>query len=82
MSETYPPQVRQFVEQELASGSYQSEDELVIEALQVFRELKSRHQRLRTDVQESIAQAERGAVKPLDTEATKAEARRQFTENS
>ena len=78
MSNTYPPDLEQFVEEELASGKYKNEAELVIDALKVLRELKSRHQQLRTEIHNAILQAERGEVILLDTEATKAEGRRRL----
>ena len=73
MPMTYPPELEQFVQQELANGRYQSEDELVIAALSVFREMKQRHDELRRDVQRSIEQADRGEVEELDIDAIKAE---------
>ena len=74
MANSFPPDIEQFVRQELASQEYQSRDDLVLDAMRVLRELKTRHQKLRDDVQHAIAQAEQGEVRPLDTEATKAEA--------
>jgi putative addiction module CopG family antidote len=80
MPKTYPPDLEQFVQQELANGRYQSEDELLIDALSVFREMKQRHAALCRDVQRSIEQADRGESSPLDTEATIAEGRRRLSE--
>ena len=78
MSDVFPADLEQFVRQELASHEYGSRDDLVVDAVRVLRELKTRHQKLRDDVRHSIAQAERGEARPLDTEATKAEARRRL----
>ena len=75
MPDLFPPDIEQFVQQELASQEYQSRDDLIVDAVRVLRELKTRHQKLRDDVRHSIAQAERGEVRPLDTDATKAAAR-------
>jgi len=80
MGKTYPPELKQFVDQELASGQYEDESALIAEALRVFQELKTRHQELRSDVERSIAQADRGEVTPMDSEATKGEARRRFAD--
>ena len=80
MSKSYPPELEQFVKQELANGTYENEEELVIDALTAFREMKQRHDELRRDVQRSIEQADRAEVAPLDTEATIAEARRRFAQ--
>ena len=71
MATTYPPELEHFIEQELATGKYESKDELVLTALQVFRELQTRHQQLRDDVQRSVEQEQRGEVVPLDIPAMK-----------
>lgn len=44
---TYPPNVQQFIEQELVSGTVRSESELITRALEVYRQLKGE---LRQDV--------------------------------
>ena len=69
----YPPAIEEFVQQELASGEYRSEADLINQALSVYRELKLRHQILRADVARAITQADSGDVAPLDIEAIKAE---------
>ena len=78
MSDVFPADIELFVQQELASQEYPSREDLVLDALRVLRELKTRHQQLREDVRRSIAQADRGETTPLDAEATKAEARRRL----
>ena len=76
MSIAYPPELEQFVQQELASGACRSEDELVINALQVYRELKLRHDQLRQRVAKSLEQADRGELDPWDIDAILDEAHR------
>jgi len=78
MPDAFPPNIEQFVRRELVSHEYPSREDLVLDAVRVLRELKTSHERLRDDVRHSIAQAERGEVGPLDTEATKAQARRRL----
>jgi antitoxin ParD1/3/4 len=75
LSVPIPNDLRPFVEEELATGQYTSEAELVAKALEVYRELKKRQHELREDVQRSIAQADRGEIKPLDMNAIKAHIR-------
>ena len=38
MTEVLPPDLQQFVKQELASGAYQSEEELMVEAVRLLRD--------------------------------------------
>lgn len=78
MPEPLPPEIQEFVLTQLATGDYRSEEDLVVEPLRAFRELKLRHQALLDELQDPISQAERGETHPLDTEATKAEARRRL----
>jgi putative addiction module CopG family antidote len=75
MSVSIPSNLQPFVEEELATGEYTSESELVAKALEVYRELKRRHHQLLEDVQRSLAQADRGGFKPLDMSAIKAKLR-------
>ena len=78
MPNAFPPEIEQFVQQELAGRVYKSRDDLVIDAVRVLRELKLRHQKLKDDVQQAVAQADRGEVTVLDPNATKAEARKRL----
>ena len=73
MTISFPPEVDEFVKQELARGAFGSEEELVINAVSALREIKLRHEQLRSDVQEAIDQADRGDIAPLDIDAIKAE---------
>jgi Arc/MetJ-type ribon-helix-helix transcriptional regulator len=66
MATIFPPDLQGFIQQELASGDFQNESELLVRALEVYRELKTRDAQLRNEVQASIAAAERGEVTPLD----------------
>lgn len=78
MSGTYPADLQAFIQQELDSGHYQSEDELVAAALKVYRELRARHQQLCDDVLDSIAQADRGEAGPLDIDEVVARGRQRL----
>ncbi len=64
-----PSDIALFIEQEVASGRYRSEDELVVDAVRVLRELKSRHQRLCEDIQEGIRELEAGRGIELNGDA-------------
>ena len=56
-------------------------EDFLAKAVEMYRELKLRHEDLRARVHESIAQYERGEVRPLDTAATHTEARRRFAQD-
>ena len=80
MTVEIPQELEQYVQQELAKGEYQSEDELILDAVRVLRELKTRHETLRQDVQTAIAQSDRGESEPLDIDAIKVEGRKRLAE--
>lgn len=82
MSKTYPPELQEFVQHELATGLFRSEDELLVAALTVYRDLKHRHEELRRDVRRSLDQAERGEAQPMDIDAILAEAHRRHAERA
>lgn len=66
MSVSIPPELQPFIQQELANGI--SEEELVAKALVLYQEMKTRHNELRSRVQQSSEQADRGEVAELDIE--------------
>jgi putative addiction module CopG family antidote len=82
MSMILPPDLQAFVEAEVSSGRYESEQALVHDALRVLRELSEQHQALYAEVEAAIAQADRGELHPLDTEGAKAEGRRRLANRS
>jgi antitoxin ParD1/3/4 len=55
-----PPDLSQFVKAEVASGNFPSEEQVVIESLQLFRERKEKTERLRADLQAARDQFVRG----------------------
>ena len=66
MPGTIPPDLRQFVEQELASGKYGNAEEMVTEGLRLLRERKLYE--LRRDIDAGIEQIERGEGIEIDGE--------------
>jgi|OpeIllAssembly_1097287.scaffolds.fasta_scaffold1000596_2 Arc/MetJ-type ribon-helix-helix transcriptional regulator len=73
-------EVEAFVRAEVARGAAADEADFLAKAVAMYRELKVRHADLRDRVHESLAQYERGEVRPLDTEASQMEARRRFSQ--
>jgi putative addiction module CopG family antidote len=76
MTTTLPPDLMKFVEQELATGKFETESELLIRALELYREMKTRHDALRQEVQASLESADRGEVAPFDIEEVISEVER------
>ena len=70
-----PADLSQFVKAEVASGNFASEEQVVIEGVQLLRERKERLERLRADLQAARDQYDRGEF----TEYTK-ESLREFFE--
>jgi antitoxin ParD1/3/4 len=59
----------QFVEQEVASGKYGSEVDVLCEGLRLLQERQRRLRSLRADIQAGLDQLDRGEGIPLDVEA-------------
>ena len=57
---TIPSDLEQFVQQQVATGQYHSQEEVVVAGLQILREVKSRQAALREDIQVGIDQLDRG----------------------
>ena len=70
-----PQDLQQFVQQEIASGKYRSEEDLLCAGLRLLRERERRLQALREDVEPALEQLDRGEGKPLDAESIKARGR-------
>lgn len=78
MTVELPHEIAAYVRAEVAEGAAADEVQFLSKAVELYRELKTRHEDLRARIEKSSQQAERGDAAPLDTEATKAEARRRF----
>jgi putative addiction module CopG family antidote len=66
MSETLPADLQQFVREELATGRYPSERDLVVDAVRLLREARVQEEDLRAKIQARIASLERGEAIELD----------------
>ena len=67
------PELERYIDEQLASGAFATREDLIAEALKVYRELEEDDDSdLRELATERLAQAERGEVAPLDMEAVKA----------
>ena len=55
-----PPDVQQFLHDEVAGGSYRSKEELVIEAVRLLRDGSRRFQEFREELRARVARLKRG----------------------
>ena len=69
MATVIPADLEQFVQEAVASGRYQSPDEVIADGLRLLRDSNREWQRLRAEVQERIARMERGEVIELDDDS-------------
>jgi len=65
MSEILPAELQQFVQEELASGRYPSERELVVDAVRTLREARVREDRLRAEIHSRLVTLDSGKAIPL-----------------
>jgi putative addiction module CopG family antidote len=64
--ESLPPDLGQFVEQQVAAGNYHSEEELVVSAVRVLRDVQDRQRQLADDVRLGMEQLDRGEFNEYD----------------
>ena len=73
MTDTPTADIEDYVREKIATGEFSSREELVIEAIRVYRELEAGHAQLKSEVQKRIEQADRGEVGPLNIDEIKRE---------
>lgn len=62
----FPPDVEKLVKEQMAGSGYGSEDDVLRDALRVFREFQLRKEQLLADVRAGIEQADQGFSHTLD----------------
>ena len=79
-----PPDLKQFLSDQVGAGHFSTTDEVICEALRLLQRQEDldrlKHEELRRLVAVGLAQAERGEVAPLDMATIRAEARRRLAE--
>jgi len=78
MAIAFPPELEQFIHQEVASGKYDSKEDVLCAGLRLLREREARLQALRDDILPALEQLDRGEGEPLDAEAIKAKGRQRL----
>jgi putative addiction module CopG family antidote len=64
-----PPELGEFVEQQIATGRYQSEEDLVVEAVRVLSRLAARQHEFHDAVREGMEQLARGEFTEYDDQS-------------
>lgn len=75
MSIDIPSTLQGFVNDEIASGAFGSEAELVVAALATFQEMKRRHRSLKDSVSQSLSQRDQGLASSVNFSAVKEQIR-------
>lgn len=65
-SQSLPPDLGQFVEQQVASGNYRSADEVIADAVRVLRDLELRQISFRDEIQRGVDQLASGDYQDYD----------------
>lgn len=83
MTITLPPELQDFVNRKVESGSYSSAEDVVRDALNVLRDQDRDCQitidQLRSELAIGIAQADAGQLAPMDMDEIMAEVRKRLT---
>lgn len=58
------PELTQYVQDQLSANTYSSQEELLVDALRIHRELSVRHMQLRNDIQEAMTALDAGEGRP------------------
>jgi antitoxin ParD1/3/4 len=66
---TMPPDLDAFVHQVVATGTFSSEEDVIVAALRLLQEREQRLQELRNEILPSLEELKRGEGKPLDIES-------------
>jgi Arc/MetJ-type ribon-helix-helix transcriptional regulator len=80
MSYGFSPELSRLVQQQMASGRYNSEDDLLVDAIHALDGLREQHEQLGGEIRSRLERAGQGHSQPLDRDAFKAEARRRLSE--
>jgi antitoxin ParD1/3/4 len=65
-----PPDLEQFVHNQLAAGKYQSSDDVICDAVRLLRERELRREELRSEIDRGIQQLENGDFIEIDSDAS------------
>lgn len=80
MSITLSPELAKLVQQEMATGAYRSESDLLLAALQLFSERRRRFDAVRRELQPALDSLDRGEGEPLDMDRVRELVRQRIAE--
>ena len=69
MAYPFPPDVQQLVQEQLATGRYGSEDEVILEALELLRDRDAHFREFREQLRARLDRLDRGEGTQLEDEA-------------
>ena len=69
MAHVFPPHLQRLVQQELATGKYKSEDEVLLEAMKLLRERESYFKQFRKNLLARVDRLDKGEGRELDDES-------------
>ena len=82
MSSVLPPELQSFIADGIASGRFRSEDEAIVEGLNLLRGRERKLEALRADIQIGVDEADAGLVSPLDIDDIKRRGRERLAAES
>lgn len=65
---SFPPDLQQFIQDQLAAGKYHSESEVMCDAVRLLRERELRLDALRKDIDQGLAQLDSGECVEIRSE--------------
>ncbi len=68
---TQDTELQAYIDQKVASGEFDSAEDLAAEAIRVYRKMETDYELLRGEVQNRIKRADTGDLIPMDMEAIK-----------
>ncbi len=68
---TQDTELQAYIDQKVASGEFDSAEDLAAEAIRVYRKMETDYELLRGEVQNRIKRADAGDLIPMDMEAIK-----------
>jgi Arc/MetJ-type ribon-helix-helix transcriptional regulator len=82
MSYAFPPNLEQLIQERMVAGGYQSQDELIWDALCALEEIEHGRRELQTELKRRVGKAGTSQAQPLDREAFRQEARQRRNRDS